>query len=91
MKRIKGNFFGRCESDFNAKKSAWKSVFLEVIATGVENGERFEWVKEDSCALLLTIFILTNVSQSDVIGVLVNDFLVERKISRFTIYVIVFL
>ena len=35
--------------------------------------------------------LLTGVSQSNVFGVLFNDFLVVRKISGFTIYVTVFL
>ena len=61
-------------------------------------------VKEDSCVFLLTafgvlilgeascsLFILTGVLQSNVFGVLVNDFLVACKISGFTIYVTVFL
>ena len=60
-----------------------------------------EPVKEDSWAFLLTAFgvltvgvlggeascsLLTGVSQSNVFGVLVNDFLVVRKISRFAVY-----
>ena len=51
-----------------------------VLTLGVLGGEA-------SCSL----FILTGVSQSNVFGVLVNDFLVARKISGFTIYVTVFL
>ena len=38
-----------------------------------------------------SLFILTGDSQSNVFGVLVNDFLVVRKISGFTLYVTVFL
>ena len=40
-----------------------------------------------SCSL----FILIGVSQSNVFGVLVNDFLVAWKTSGFTIYITVFL
>ena len=65
-----------------------------------------ESVKKDSWAFLLTAFgvltvgrlggetsfsLLTVVSQSNVFGVLFNDFLVAHKIFRFTIYVTVFL
>lgn len=34
--------------------SAWKSLFLGVLATGAESGTRSDGVKEDSSGLLLT-------------------------------------
>ena len=51
-----------------------------VLTVGVLGGEA-------SCSP----FILTGVSQSNVFGVLVNDFLVARKIPGFTIYITLFL
>ena len=64
------------------KEDSWAFLLTSfgVLTVGVLGGE-----------VRCSLFTLTGVSQSNVFGVLVNDFLIPRKISGFTINVTVFL
>ena len=69
-----------CAESLKEDSCAFLLTEFGVLTVGVLGGEA-------SCSL----FTLIGVSQSNVFGVLVNNFLLARKISGFTIYVTVFL
>ena len=69
-----------CAESVKEDSSAFLLTGFKVLTVGILGGGA-------SCSL----FILRGASQSNVFVVLVNDFLVARKISGYTIYVALFL